>query len=388
MNKGSFYLVVIDGLGVGHQEDSAEYGDVGSNTWGHVSALTGMTWPVFEKLGAGNIIPLDSVPPVQHPLASWGKMREISKGKDSTTGHWEMAGLPLETAFPTYPNGFPEKMLQDFCNATGSSGILGNTAVSGTAVVDQFGEQHMKTRYPIVYTSADSVFQIAAHIDVVPLDTLYAWCEIARTQICVGEHAVGRVIARPFKGVPGNFQRVSEKRRDYSRKPHGPTLATHLRQHGVETVSIGKVADLFAYQGFTRSRKTENNVEGLAFLMEEVKKGGDKFVFVNLIDTDQLFGHRNDVPGYAGSLTGIDRALPAIMEAMNENDLLLLTGDHGNDPATPSTDHSREFVPLLVYGKRHKPRDLGIRDGFMDVAVSVCERFNVPHPFKGQSFLK
>lgn len=385
--NGSVYLIVIDGLGVGHQEDSAEYGDTGSNTWGHVSMLTGLKWPAFEKLGAGNIIPLDSVPPVRNPMASFGKMREQAKGKDSTTGHWEMAGLTLETAFPTYPDGFPADMLQKFCNATGCSNALGNVAISGTEVLRLFGEQHMKTGYPIVYTSADSVFQIAAHTEVVPLETLYAWCEIARNEICTGEHAVGRVIARPFKGNPGAFLRVSEKRLDFSRKPHGPTLAQHLRSHGIETVSIGKVADLFAGLGFSRQHKTENNAEGLRYLSSEIREGGRKFVFVNLIDTDQLFGHRNDVEGYGRSLSEIDAALTGIFEHLQENDIILFTGDHGNDPHTPSTDHSREFVPLLVYGHKHAPSDLGIRDGFSDVAVSICRYFDLTHPFEGSSFL-
>jgi phosphopentomutase len=387
MKKGSLYLVVIDGLGVGHQEDAADYGDVGSNTWGHVSMLTGACWPAFERLGAGNIIPLDSVPPVANPEASWGKMRELSKGKDSTTGHWEMAGLTLEAAFPTYPHGFPNDVIDAFCNATGESVVLGNCVASGTDIIVKFGEEHLKTGYPIVYTSADSVFQIAAHTDVVPLDKLYAWCEIARTQVCTGEHAVGRVIARPFNGKPGAFHRISEKRRDFSRKPHGPTLAAHLRQHGIETVSIGKVADLFAYVGFSRQRKTQDNPEGLTYLSEEISGGGKKFVFVNLIDTDQLFGHRNDVPGYAGSLTAIDKSLPALLDSLQPEDIIILTGDHGNDPHTPSTDHSREFVPLLVFGKKHVPSDLGIRNGFSDIAVSVCRYFGIEHPFAGSSFL-
>jgi phosphopentomutase len=385
-SKGTFYVIVVDGLGVGAQEDSYRYGDVGTNTLGHVSAVSGCLLPNLGRLGMGNIIPIDSVPPVMDPLASWGKMRERSVGKDSTTGHWELAGVTLDKAFPTYPDGFPQEVIRSFCDVAGVDGVLGNGAFSGTEVIQVFGEEHLRTGYPIVYTSADSVFQVACHDAVTDLDTLYRWCEAARTRVMVADHAVGRVIARPFTGEPGSFSRLSDQRHDFSLATPYPNLPEFLQNNGIKTYSVGKIIDLFAERGFNHSRRTKNNAEGIAQLLSVMKAVENGFVFVNLIDTDQLFGHRNDPYGYGKSLEEFDRAIPALLSALRKDDVLLITGDHGNDPTTPGTDHTREFVPVLVYQAGKAGRYLGTRETFRDVAASVADYFGLEHPFQGVSF--
>jgi phosphopentomutase len=388
---GNVYLVIIDGLGVGAQEDAHQYGDVGSNTFGHVSSLTQCHLPNFEKMGAGNIIPLDSIPPVVSPLAAFGKMREVSAGKDSTTGHWEISGVKLKQPFPTYPDGFPSEVVDKFCEGIGVEGVLANKPYSGTAVIADFGEEHLNSGKPIVYTSADSVFQVACHTDVVPIKVLYEWCAYARNEVMVGKHGVGRVIARPFEGKPGSFERKSDQRHDFSMEAPHPNLPAYLNKNGVKTYSIGKVIDLFAEKGFTQYRRTNGNAEGIAQLlsaMSAMKDSDNNFVFVNFIDTDQLYGHRNNPDGYASCLEEIDRAIPAITAKLNPSDLLIITGDHGNDPTTESTDHAREFVPLLVYPVENAHQmELGIRRTFSDIAVSVSEYFGLQHNFEGQSFV-
>jgi phosphopentomutase len=384
---GNFYLIVLDGVGCGHQEDSGFYGDAGSNTLGHVISETQVKLPNFEKLGLGNIIPLDTVLPVREPLCSWGKMREISPGKDSTTGHWEIAGILPEQPFPTYPEGFSDQILESFCSKTGTSGVLANKPYSGTDVIRDYGDEHLATGKPIVYTSADSVFQVAAHTDKVPLEKLYEWCRIAREHIMTGDHAVGRVIARPFHGDSGKFVRLSDKRKDFSLKPPEPNVLSLLQDAGRKTYSIGKVIDLFGNVGFTQYRKTSSNAEGISQLLSVMSAAEDSLVFVNLIDTDQLFGHRNDPEGFAGSLEEFDRAIPAIFGKLAQDDVLVITADHGNDPTAGSTDHAREFVPLLVYQKS-VPADLGTRGQFSDVACSVLDYFGLPATLKGTSFLQ
>jgi phosphopentomutase len=385
---GNFYLVILDGVGCGHQEDAGDYGDFGSNTLGHVSAVTGVHLPNMQHLGLGNIIPLDSVPPVQHPFASFGKMREVSKGKDSTTGHWELAGVTLKVPFPTYPNGFPQDVLDAFMQATGTHEVYANKPYSGTTVVDEFGQAHMESGQPIVYTSADSVFQIAAHTDIVSIEKLYEWCDIARNKIMVGEHLVGRVIARPFTGTPGDFKRVSEKRKDYSAVPPEHALPNYLKSKGIKTFSIGKIIDLFAGIGFSQYRKTQNNAEGIAQLLNAMSAVENSFVFVNLVDFDQNFGHRLDPQGFAGSLEEFDRAVPHIVSKLKSDDILVLTADHGNDPVGTNTDHAREFVPLLVLSPFRKiEKELGIRKTFADVASSVCAYFDLENIYSGTSFL-
>lgn len=385
---GNFYIIILDGVGCGHQEDAGDYGDFGSNTLGHVSAVTKVCLPNMQRLGLGNIIPLDSVPPVMQPIASFGKMREVSKGKDSTTGHWEIAGVTLEKPFPTYPNGFPKEVLDAFMQATATHKVYANKPYSGTVVVDAFGEEHLKTSQPIVYTSADSVFQIAAHTDVVPLQKLYEWCEIARNSIMIGEHLVGRVIARPFTGDSGNFLRVSEKRKDYSAIPPDSALPNYLKSKGIETYSIGKIVDLFAGIGFNHYQKTQNNADGISQLLSMMSTIDQSFVFVNLVDFDQNYGHRLDPNGFAGALEEFDRAVPQIISKLKKDDILLITADHGNDPVGENTDHAREFVPLLVLSESHKiSKELGIRNTFADVAASACSYFNVQNIYASKSFL-
>lgn len=384
-----FVTIVLDGVGIGEQPDASEYGDQGSHTLGHVLATARPHLPNLEYLGLGCIASLNGLPPTPNPSASYGKMTEQSAGKDSTTGHWEIAGIQLDEPFPTYPNGFPKDVVDAFCSAIGVSGVLGNRPESGTVIIEEFGSEHLKSGQPILYTSADSVFQVAAHVDKVPLSQLYAWCELARNQICVGEHGVGRVIARPFEGPEGAFSRMSTKRKDFSRLPHEQTLQEALQKAGISTVSVGKVADLFGGVGFDRSEKTGGNAIGISKTIAEINKAVSEnrptFIWTNLIDFDQEFGHRNDPLGFAGSLEEFDRALPEILQSLPPGSRLLITADHGNDPTTSGSDHSREYVPILYVGPG-KARDLGVRSTFADHAATVASFFNVPFPCKGHSF--
>lgn len=385
---GNFYVIVIDGLGVGAQEDADEYGDEGENTLGHVCDVTDCRLPNLGKMGLGNIIPLKSVPVEPEPLAAYGKMREASAGKDSTTGHWELAGVHLSKPFPTYPDGFPPEVVTKFCEGIGKDGVLCNKPYSGTEVIADFGAEHMETGSPILYTSADSVFQVAAHHDVTPVEELYDWCRYARNKVLTEEHAVGRVIARPFTGKPGRFERLSDQRHDFSLAPPEHNIITRLYQNGVKTYSIGKIIDLFAEQGFTQFRRTKSNAEGISQLLSLMSAAKDSFVFVNLIDTDQKFGHRQDPQGYAECLQEFDRAIPAIVSKVKEGDVLIITGDHGNDPTSDSTDHSREYVPLLVFPSSSTEQiNLGIRATFSDVACSAADFFQIDGTYPGQSFL-
>lgn len=386
---GNCYVVVIDGLGVGAQEDAAEYGDENENTLAHLCEETGCKLPNLQRMGLGNIITLPSVPVEADPLCAYGKMREVSAGKDSTTGHWELAGVQLNRAFPTYPGGFPAAVIERFCKGIEVEDVLVNKPYSGTEVIADYGEEHLETGYPIVYTSADSVFQVAAHVDITPVDKLYEWCRFARKEVLQGEHGVGRVIARPFKGEPGNFERISEKRHDYSMEPPSYNLVNRLYEEGIKTYSIGKIIDLFAEQGFTQFRRTKSNAEGISQLLSLMSAASDSFVFANLLDTDQKFGHRLDPEGYAECLQEIDRAIPAIVSKMQDDDMLIITADHGNDPTSESTDHSREFVPLLVFPKEKANQlNLGTRETFSDVACTVAEFFELDADYPGTSFLK
>jgi phosphopentomutase len=311
-------------------------------------------------------------------------MRERSAGKESTTGHWELAGLTLENPFPTYPQGFPDSLLKVFAEQAGVDAILGNEVASGTEIIARLGAAHLDSGHPIVYTSADSVFQVACHTDVVPLETLYDWCQMARDLVCTGPHAVGRVIARPFIGEKGRFRRLSEKRKDFALAPNEQTLQQQLQSEGVRTVSVGKVADLFAGAGFDESLKTGRNDVGIQTLLERVGAwdGTPTYIWVNLIDFDQEFGHRNDPAGFAKSLEEFDAALPAIRAAMPEGAGLLLTADHGNDPTYPGTDHTREYVPVLLF-QPGASRDVGCRDSFRDHAATVLAWFNAAPPYPG-----
>ena len=383
------YLIIIDGLGVGAQEDAHLYGDEGMNTLGNVSASTRVELPNLAKMGIGNIIPLASVPTEENPTAAYGKMREVSGGKDSTTGHWEIAGVQLHKPFPTYPDGFPEDVMNAFCEGIGVKKVLCNLPYSGTDVIRDYGDDHLETGYPIVYTSADSVFQVATHDEVTPVPKLYEWCEFARKHVCVGEHEAGRVIARPFTGKRGAFARITDQRHDFSAIPPEDNIVQKLFDKGVQTYSIGKIIDLFAETGFSKFERTKNNAEGIEVLLRVMDEVSNTFVFINLIDTDQLFGHRLDPVGYAGSLKEFDNALPFILEKVREDDILIITGDHGNDPCSTSTDHSREFVPLIIYPKKRAVvANLGTRGTFADVAASIAVYFGMNDQNFGVSFLR
>lgn len=384
---GRCIVVVIDGLGIGAQEDASEYGDSKADTLGHVSKISGCRLPNLAALGLGNIKPLESVPAVDEAIGSWGKMREVSAGKDSTTGHWEIAGIHLNAPFPTFPKGFPENVVKRFCKKTGTDGVLCNKPYSGTEVISDYGPEHIETGKPILYTSADSVFQVACHTDVVDVDTLYEWCGYARHHVAVDEAEVGRVIARPFTGEPGNFVRLSDLRKDFSSIPPSPNLLSLLQDSGIKTYSVGKVIDLFAGEYFTQYRKTKSNAEGISQLLSLLSARIDNsFVFTNLIDTDQIYGHRQDPEGYGACLEEIDRAVPALLERLDHGDLLIFTGDHGNDPADDSTDHTREFVPLLLFEKNQQARNLGIRATFSDISATVLKKFSIENPLPGTSF--
>lgn len=381
-----FVTIVMDGVGIGWQPDADRYGDKGADTLGHVLAKCNPSLENFKAAGLGCIRKLDGVPPVQQPEASWGRMQEYSAGKDSTTGHWELAGLTLDNPFPVYPLGFPDDVITAFCREAGVDGILGNRPESGTVIIDEFGELHQATGQPIVYTSADSVFQIAAHVDTIPLDELYRMCEVARNKVCIGEHGVGRVIARPFCGSPGSWSRISSKRKDFSRLPVRTPLQKTLQEKGVSTISVGKVADLFGGVGFDRTIKTDGNAHGIRATLEEIRTAvGPTFIWTNLIDFDQEFGHRNNPEGFAASLEELDRAIPDLIGALPGNARLLLTADHGNDPTYPGTDHTREYVPLLYYGGQ-QVIDLGTRSSFVDHAATVASYFGIEESFGGVPF--
>jgi phosphopentomutase len=382
-----FVTIVLDGVGIGEQPDAGEYGDAGSDTLGHVCALARPSLPHLTRLGLGCIAPLEGVPAVSVPQASFGRMQEAAAGKDSTTGHWELAGLTLTHPFPTYPDGFPPALVEAFLEKTGCAGVLGNRAASGTAILDALGEAHQQTGWPIVYTSADSVFQVAAHVETMPLAELYRLCQTTRDAVCVGPHAVGRVIARPFEGVPGAWRRRSADRRDYALQPPRMVLPQALQQHGIRTISVGKVYDLFGGAGFDATCKTSSNVEGLAETLRLMRfpPGMPTFLWVNLVDFDQEYGHRNDVSGFARALEAFDAAVPDLLAALPAGGRLVLTADHGNDPATSSTDHSREYVPLLAYDGT-PGRNLGLRATFADHAATVAHFFGVPFASGGTAF--
>lgn len=381
------FLIVLDSVGIGELPDAKRYGDSGSNTLGNIAkAVHGLHLPALESLGLGLIAEIEGVSGHVGPLASYGKMAETSLGKDTTSGHWEIGGCPLEKPFPVYPDGFPKEMIERFEELTGY-GVLGNVVASGTEIIERLGEKHVKTGKPIVYTSADSVFQIAAHEAVIPLDKLYEICKVAREKVCVGENAVGRVIARPFVGEKGNFTRTSN-RHDYSLLPPEKTILDNLKQGGYDVIGIGKIGDIFAQRGLTQSTPTKSNRHGLALIKEAaLDRQIHGLVMANLVEFDSSFGHRNDVAGYAGALKEFDDALPEILALLTEDDLCIITADHGCDPTTPSTDHSREYVPLLVYAKGFAGRDLGVRKTFADIAATLADNFNVSKLKYGTSFL-
>jgi len=377
-------ILVLDGVGVGAAPDAAQYGDVGSDTLGNLArAIGGLKLPNLAAAGLGNAKALDGVPAVREPSGAWGTMRPASAGKDSTTGHWEIAGVHLNRPFPTYPEGFPAEVIERFSAAVGR-GVIGNVAASGTEIIDRLGEEHEKSGKFIVYTSADSVFQVAAHEQVVPLEELYAACESARAQL-VAPHDVSRVIARPFVGRPGAYVRTTN-RRDYSIAPPVETLLDDLAAAGVPRAGVGKVDDLFAGRSL-RSHHTTSNAEGIAAILDWLRADQGGLLFANLVDFDTLYGHRNDVAGFQRALREFDDALPAIRAELREDDLLFITADHGNDPTTASTDHARECVPLLALGEPVHPVSLGERATFSDLGATVAEWLNVGFRGQGSSFL-
>ncbi len=377
-------IIVLDGLGCGPAPDTAAYGDAGSDTLGNVArAVGGLELPNLERFGLGRCAPIQGLAPVAAPLAAHGIAEPVSPGKDSTTGHWELCGLVLQRAFATYPRGFPAELLAEFSRRTGR-GVLGNKAASGTVILDELGEAHRRTGKWIVYTSADSVFQVAAHEETVPLDELYRACAVAR-DLLAGEHAVSRVIARPFVGTPGHWIRTPN-RKDLSLAPTGPTLLDELATAQVPVIGVGKVDDLFAGRGIS-SRHTATNVEAYRLIGEALESMERGFLFANVIEFDQSWGHRNDVPGFHRGLMELDAALPGLLGSGRADDLIIFTADHGNDPTTPSTDHSREVVPLLVWGPKVRPVALGVRHSFADVGQTVAEFLGAAKLPAGDSFL-
>lgn len=377
-------IIVLDGVGIGAAPDAAAYGDVGSNTLGNVArAVGGMRLPNLERAGLGNIAPLSGVAAVAAPGGAWGLLVPASAGKDSTTGHWEIAGVHLRRPFPTYPNGFPAALVDDFARRTGRA-VIGNIAGSGTDIIDRFAEEQERTGSWILYTSADSVFQVAANEHVIPLAELYAACTMAR-EMLVAPNDVSRVIARPFIGTGGKYERT-KNRRDFSLAPPRETLLDTLAAAGIPRDGVGKVDDLFAGRAIT-SRHTASNADGIAAIGEWLRSAESGLLFANLVDFDQQFGHRNDVPGFYQALREFDAALPSFLAALHEDDLLFITADHGNDPTTPSTDHARECVPLLALGRRVAGVTIGRRETFSDLGATISDWFAVPFAGTGRSFL-
>jgi phosphopentomutase len=376
--------IVLDSVGVGEMPDAGAYGDKGSDTLGNIARRRPLHLPNLRSLGLANLKPLEGLPPDPAPIGAYGRAALASPGKDTTTGHWEMAGIHLSKPFPLYPHGFPREILEPFENRIGR-GILGNKAASGTEIIQELGAEHMRTGSPIVYTSADSVFQVAAHEEVIPLFELYKICEIAR-EILRGPYEVGRVIARPFVGQPGSFTRTPN-RHDFATPPPKGMLLDRLAERGVEIFSVGKIFDIFLGRGIRETEKTKNNADGMQKTLEAMEAMEAGLIFVNLVDFDQLYGHRNDVEGYARALEEVDAWLPRFEEQLRQNDLAILTADHGCDPTTPSTDHSREYVPVLVYGKSARAGvDLGLRSTLSDIGQTVAENFGTRID-KGESFL-
>ena len=378
-------LIVLDGAGIGAMPDAPEWGDAGSDTFGHICESRQLKLPNLQSLGLGNIRPFNGVAKIENPRGCYGKCALKSNGKDTTTGHWEMAGIILERAFPTYPNGFPQTLIDEFVAKTNVPGVLGNFPASGTEIIKEFGEEHVNTGKPIVYTSGDSVFQIAAHEEIIPLDRLYEICETARDMLR-GEHEVGRVIARPFLGKPGEFFRT-ENRHDYAVPPPRENLLPLLSENGLDVVSIGKIASIYDSTGVTQDLTAKNNGQSMDQTIAALRDNTRGLIFSNFVDFDMLYGHRRDTEGYARALETFDTRWPELEAAMGEDDLVIITADHGNDPTYPGTDHTREYAPLIVYGKKAKPGiDLGTRESLSDIGSTIAENFGL-NLKAGKSFL-
>ncbi|UPW84348.1 phosphopentomutase [Lysinibacillus sp. Ag94] len=381
------HVVVLDSVGIGEAPDAANFGDVGSHTLGHIAEkMNGLTMPHMESFGLANIEPLQGMQATDKPKAYYGKMQEASVGKDTMTGHWEIMGLNIDKPFKVYPEGFPAELIAELEKRTGRK-VLCNKPASGTQVIEDFGKEHMETGAIIVYTSADPVLQIAAHEEIIPLEELYKICEIARELTLQPEYLVGRVIARPFVGTPGNFTRTSN-RHDYALKPFGRTTMNVLKDAGFDVIAIGKISDIFNGEGVTDAVRTKNNKDGMDKFAEVVRRDFHGISFLNLVDFDANFGHRRDPLGYGNALQEFDARIPEITEAMTEDDLLIITADHGNDPTFHGTDHTREYVPLIVYSPRFNGgSELALRETFADIAATVAENFKVEAPEFGKSFL-
>lgn len=383
------FLIVLDSVGIGEAEDAGIFGDAGADTLGHIAeARGGLKMPNMEKLGLGNIRELPGIDKAEHPLAHFGKMKEASNGKDTMTGHWEIMGLYIEKPFQTFPDGFSEDLLRQLEEKTGRK-VIGNKPASGTEIIKELGEEHMKSGALIVYTSADPVLQIAAHEDVVPLEELYKICETARELTLDEPNKIGRIIARPFEGEPGSFVRRSDHRHDYALSPFAPTAMNALKDGGYDVIALGKINDIYNGFGVTEGEHTANNMDGVDKLLASMDKDFEGLAFLNLVDFDSKYGHRRDVKGYGDALEAYDSRLPEILNKLRGDDLLIITADHGNDPTFTGTDHTRELVPLLVYHSGIKEaHDLGIRETFSDLGATVADNFGVKAPAHGKSFLK
>ena len=378
--------IVLDSVGMGALPDAADFGDEGANTIAHIAERTeGFDVPNLRWMGYGNIDGMLGIKPVDSPKGAYGRLAEKSCGKDTVTGHWEMAGIYTKNGFPVYPNGFPKALMDEFLEKSGLQGYLANTVASGTVIIEECGEEHRKTGFPIIYTSADSVFQIAAHEDVIPLNRLYEICEIARS-VLTGEHEVARVIARPFIGEPGSFVRTSN-RRDYAVIPDANNALMHIKEAGIEVAAVGKIEDIFAKSGITKAIHTKNNMHGVDVTLQYMEEVENGLIFTNLVEFDSVYGHRRDVLGYAKALMEFDARLPEICNKMQPEDILIITADHGCDPAFKGTDHTREYVPVLVYGSFVKPVNLHTRDTFADMGQTICDYLGVAPIAMGNSFL-
>lgn len=380
------FLVVMDSVGIGEAPDADKFGDKGSDTLGHIAEkMNGLNMPNMGSLGLSNIREIKGIAKAENPLASYTKMQEASSGKDTMTGHWEIMGLNISTPFRVFPEGFPEELISELEARTGRK-IIGNKPASGTEILVELGEEHMKTGALIVYTSADSVLQIAAHEEIVPIDELYEICKIARELTLDEKYMVGRVIARPFVGEPGDFKRTSN-RHDYALKPFERTVMNELKDSGFDVIAIGKISDIYDGEGVTQSLRTVSNMDGMDKLIETLDMDFTGLSFLNLVDFDALYGHRRDPEGYGKALEEYDARLPEVLEKLREDDLLIITADHGNDPTHPGTDHTREFVPLLVYNKNEPGKELPLRETFADIGATVADNFQVKMPKYGKSFL-
>ncbi len=379
------FLIVLDSVGIGEAPDAAQFGDEGSNTV-RAAVEAGADLPNLRRLGLFNIDGMDWTEPEAAPIGAFGRMREASMGKDTTIGHWEIAGVVSPKPLPTFPDGFPPEIIRNFEKLTGRK-VICNKPYSGTQLLLDYGREHVETGALMVYTSADSVFQVAAHEDIVPIEELYHDCELAR-EMLTGDYAVGRVIARPFVGEYPNYTRTA-RRHDYSLQPPRATMLNNLEDAGYECIGVGKISDIFAGSGITQQIRTQNNTDGIAKTLDLMENDFEGICFVNLVDFDMVYGHRNDAPGYARALMEFDQALPKFMEQMGEDDLLIITADHGCDPSTPSTDHSREYTPMLAWSKKIRPgANLGTRTTFADIGATVLEYFGLENRTDGQSFLK